>query len=213
MKEFTDKYYELLNTTYAGINLTRINDFEEFENKQIVDSIRPYEEAKIFKDLLDDKKILVDVGFGGGFPILPLANKLPQCKFFGIETRNKKVTTVTKIADELGLKNIKLIHNRLENVNIDMNVVMTLKAVGKVHDFLSKINCKKTIEVYFYKGPNFYELEKDQLIEAKKDWDIIEEIKLNIPGTEERNFIGFRNKRPVKSTNSTNLLVNLSSFN
>lgn len=213
MREFTNKYFELLNSTYSGINLTRINDFDEFENKQIIDSIRPYEEASTFKHLLDSKKVLVDVGFGGGFPILPLAKKLQNFKFFGIETRNKKVITVAKIADELGLKNVKLIHERLENVNIDLDVVMTLKAVGKVYDFLSKINCDKQIHVYFYKGPNFYDLEKEQLIKAQKDWEIVEEIKLNIPGTEERNFIGFRNKKPVKSTNNTNLLVNLSSFN
>lgn len=213
MKEFTKKYYELLNTTYAGINLTRINDYEEFSNKQILDSVKPYEEAKIFRDILDKKKIMVDVGFGGGFPILPMAKKLPSYKFFGIETRNKKVTTVGKIASELGLENVHLIHNRLENVNIDLDVVITLKAVGKVNDFLSKINTNKTIEVYFYKGPNFYDLEKDQIKEALKNWEIIEEIKLNIPGTEERNFIGFRNKSNIKSANSTNTLVNLSSFN
>ncbi len=213
MKEFTKRYYELLNTKYAGINLTRINDYEDFSNKQILDSIKPYEEAKQFKSILDNKKIMVDVGFGGGFPILPMAKLLPSYKFYGIETRNKKVTTVGKIAEELGLNNVKLIHNRLENVNIDLDVVITLKAVGKVHDFLSKINTTKVIEVYFYKGPNFYELEKEQLKKVKKNWDIIEEIKLKIPGTEERNFIGFRNKNDIKSANNTNILVNLSSFN
>lgn len=213
MNEFIKKYFDLLNTTYSGINLTRINTYEEFENKQIIDSIEPYHQSEVFKSLLDSKKILIDVGFGGGFPILPLAKKLPDYKFYGIETRNKKVRTVSKIASELNIKNTCLIHNRLENILIDLDVVMTLKAVGKVNDFLKKINCNGTIEVFFYKGPNFYELESEQLCEAKKNWDMIEELEITIPGTDQRNFIGFRNKKPVKSIDNTNNLVNLSSFN
>lgn len=213
MKKFTEDYYDLLNTTYAGINLTRINDFEEFENKQIIDSIEPYKSSKVFKDILDQKKVLIDVGFGGGFPILPLAKLLPKYKFYGIETRNKKVTTVGKIADELLIENIKLIHQRIENVVIDIDAVITFKAVGKVHDFLEKINTDRFIEVFFYKGPSFYEFEKEQLIEVKKKWDIIEETKLNIPGTDERNFIGFRNKNQIINSKHANQLVKLSSFN
>jgi len=213
MKKFTEDYYNLLNTRYAGINLTRINNFEEFENKQIIDSIEPYKSSKTFKEILDKKKVLIDVGFGGGFPILPLAKLLPEYKFFGIETRNKKVVTVGKIATELEIENTKLIHQRIENVIIDMDTVITFKAVGKVNDFLERINTDRFVEVFFYKGPGFYELENDQLKEAKKKWEIIEETKLIIPGTDERNFIGFRNKNPIINSKHANQLVKLSSFN
>lgn len=213
MDQFTKDYYRLLTEDYVGINLTRIIDFEEFRNKQIEDSIISYKKSTRFKMDLDKCQLMVDVGFGGGFPILPMAKLLPNYKFFGIETRNKKVITVGKIAEELGLKNIHLIHSRVENILFDINTVVTFKAVGKVWDFLSKLSTTKKIQVYFYKGPNFYELEKDQIEIAKKSWNIIEETEFIVPGTDKRYLIGFENKERIISANNVNQLVKLSTFN
>jgi len=212
MEEFSRKYFDLLTTEYAGINLTRINKFQEFMDKQITDSIRPYEQSDVFKNDVDKCGINVDIGFGGGFPILPLAKLLPKNKFIGIETRNKKVTVVGEIASKLELNNVSFLHSRIENVFIDVECVCTLKAVGKVYDFLSKINTNKIITVYFYKGPGFYDLEKDQVKMAKKNWDIVEEIEIDVPGTEKRILIGFRNKNVPCGTKITNQLVKLSSI-
>lgn len=212
MEEFSRKYFELLTTEYAGINLTRINKFQEFMDKQIVDSLSPYEQSEVFRNYVDKLGINVDIGFGGGFPILPLAKLLPKNKFIGIETRNKKVKVVGEIATKLGLKNTKFLHSRIENVLIDIECVCTLKAVGKVNDFLEKINTTKNIVVFFYKGPGFLEIEKDQIELAKKDWDIIESKELDVPNTEKRLIIGFKNKNVLRRTNNTNQLVNLSSI-
>lgn len=212
MEEFSRKYYKLLTEEYKGINLTRINEFNDFKLKQIVDSVKPYEESSIFKNLINKDKIMVDVGFGGGFPIVPMANLLPNIKFVGVETRNKKVKVVTEMAKLLGLKNTKFIHIRLENFFFDKECVVTLKAVGKVNDFLSKISTDKKVSVFFYKGPNFYELEKDQLKQAQTDWDIIEEKEIEVPGTERRILIGFKNKKVLRRTNNIKQLVKLSSI-
>ncbi|MCT4642453.1 MAG: class I SAM-dependent methyltransferase [Bacteriovoracaceae bacterium] len=210
--DFTKKYYDLLTNEFKGINLTRITDFEEFKLKQILDSIKPYEVSTVFKDKLDECKTMVDIGFGGGFPILPMANYLKDYKFYGIETRNKKVNVVGQMASMLDLNNVTLNHNRIENVLIDKNVVCTFKAVGKVNDFLNKINTTKKITVFFYKGPNFYDIEKEQIEMTKEDWNIIEEIEIDIPGTEKRYLIGFENKNVPYGTNGMNQLVKLSTF-
>lgn len=212
MEEFSRKYFELLTTDYSGINLTRINKFQEFMDKQITDSLNPYYQSKVFKHDVDKCGINVDIGFGGGFPILPLAKLLPLNKFIGIETRNKKVTVVGEIASKLGLSNVSFLHSRIENVLIDIECVCTLKAVGKVNDFLSKINTNKKITVYFYKGPGFYDIEEDQIKEAKKNWDIVEEMEIDVPNTEKRILIGFRNKNVPCGTKNTNQLVKLSSI-
>lgn len=212
MEKFSREYYKLLTEEYAGINLTRINEYNEFEAKQIVDSVKPYEESTIFKDLLNSHKLMIDIGFGGGFPILPMANLLPDIQFVGVETRNKKCKVVGVMAEKLGLKNTKFVHSRLENFFIDKECVCTLKAVGKVYDFLSKISTDKIITVFFYKGPNFYELEKDQLEKVKKDWEVIEEREIDVPGTDKRIFIGFRNKNVLHGTFDIKQLVKLSSI-
>jgi 16S rRNA (guanine527-N7)-methyltransferase len=211
VKNFAQNYYDLLTIEFAGINLTRINEYNDFYNKQILDSIEPYNKSEIFKKSVDNSRRVIDIGFGGGFPILPLAHILPECKFLGIETRGKKVKVVEIIANKLELRNVKLIHNRIENVLIDKEVVCTFKAVGKVFDFLNRINTNKRIQVFFYKGPGFYELEADQIELCKKNWKIIEEKSIEIPGTEKRYLIGFENIKVPHGTIDKEL-VKVSSF-
>jgi 16S rRNA (guanine527-N7)-methyltransferase len=202
VKEFTRKYFELLNNEYKGINLTRINDYSEFELKQIKDSVAPTEQSEVFKNSIIKNMLVVDVGFGGGFPVLPLAFTYKEVKFIGVETRAKKVKVVGEISNKLGIKNVNLVHTRIENILIDLPCTITLKAVGKVADFLSKINANQQVQVFFYKGPNFYSLEKEQIDLALEGWDIIEEIEINLPGVDKRYLIGFQNKNLLsKSTN------------
>lgn len=212
MKDFSKNYYDLLTDDYKGINLTRITDFAEFESKQIQDSIIPTESSIVFSNAIKNTDLVIDVGFGGGFPLLPLAYKYSDKNFLGIETRGKKVKVVKEISDKLGLTNVRFLHERIENVLVDCNAVITLKAVGKVYDFLSKINTTKQVKVFFYKGPNFYKLEEDQLAKVKKSWDIIEERKVEIPGTEGRLLIGFENKKVPCGTTSANQLVKVTSI-
>ena len=210
LDKFSKDYFDLLNNEYKGINLTRITDFNDFLNKQIIDSVKPLELSSVFQKSLNENKRLIDVGFGGGFPILPLAKTCEEFDFVGIETRGKKVKVVSEIADVLGLQNVNLIHERIENVFIDVPATVSFKAVGKVWDFLNKINTNQKLQVFFYKGPNFYTIEKEQIEAAKKEWSIIEEIEIDVEGTEKRLLIGFENRNVPRGTKKK--LVNLSSL-
>jgi len=210
MEEFSRAYYELLVGEFSTINLTRIIDYDEFYHKQILDSIEPLNKSEVFKHNLENTKRMIDIGFGGGFPILPMAFLNPDKQFIGIETRRKKADVVGQIAAKLGLNNVKLIHSRIENVLVDLPSICTLKAVGKVHDFLNKINTNQKLQVYFYKGPNFYSIESDQIEASKKQWQIIEERELFVEGTEKRLLVGFENKNVPHGTIKANNLVKLS---
>ena len=201
MKEFSEKYLNLLTGEFAGINLTRITTPEEFYQKQIVDSVLPQTESKVFKN----------VGFGGGFPILPLAFLNPDKKFIGFEARAKKATVVQKIADILGLKNVSLKHQRLETVDFDVDAMITFKGVGKVSDYLPLLRTSKTLYVFFYKGPNFYELEDiEDMIES--NWELIEEKSYDVEGTEGRLLLGFKNRKVLRGTIQTEKIVKFSEF-
>jgi len=209
MKEFSKKYLDLLTGEFAGINLTRITDPEEFYQKQIVDSVLPETESKVFKNALEKTKLLVDVGFGGGFPILPLAFNNPDKNFIGFEARAKKALVVQKIAGYLGLKNVKLKHQRLETVDFDLDTVITFKGVGKVSDYLPLLRTSKTLYVFFYKGPNFYELEDiEDMLET--DWELIEEKAFDVPGTEGRLLLGFKNRKVLRGTIQTEKIIKFS---
>lgn len=204
MKEFAINYLNLLTNEFKGINLTRIESPEEFYNKQILDSILPLEKSKIFSKELAKAGRLLDIGFGGGFPILPLAKVLPDIKFIGIDARSKKVEVVSKISELLGLANVTLKHIRIEEIIIDKPVIVTFKAVGKISDFLPLIKTSEKIIVCFYKGPNVYELEDFESIE--KNWEIIEEISYNLEGTEGRTFLIFKNKNVLRGTINNKLI-------
>jgi 16S rRNA (guanine527-N7)-methyltransferase len=209
MKDFSEKYLNYLKGPLAGLNLTKITDADEFYNKQIYDSVAPFEKSNQFQNAINFTKRVVDVGFGGGFPILPLAHHLPEIKFLGIEARKKKAIAVDQIREHLSIGNAKLLHQRLETINFDVPTVVTLKAVGKVEDMLGMMTCS-TAEVYvfFYKGPNFFELEN--LKNVKKSWELIENIEISIPGTVGRLLVGFKKKNVPRGTKFNKKLVNLS---
>lgn len=189
MKDFSTNLLNLLNGKFASLNLTRINDEEEFYQKQIVDSILPTEHFPEFDEGLRKYQLHLDIGFGGGFPLLPLAKLYPETMFLGFEARRKKADAVREMAADLGLKNVKTFHHRIEDVLIDLPCTISFKAVGKIQEYLKKINSDSPIEVYFYKGPNVHELEsvKEKLGSFRKTLDS----PYNLQGTDGRTFISY----------------------
>ncbi len=159
MREFSKSYLEILNGELASLNLTRITSEEDFYIKQIVDSIYPVQNIKELADIYDSCNTCFDIGFGGGFPLLPLAKIFPEKSFYGLEARRKKADAVRLIAEKLNLQNVKTYHYRIENIVMDKPAVVSLKAVGKIKDFLSKVYSTSEIYVVFYKGPRVDELE------------------------------------------------------
>lgn len=57
---------------------------------------------------------LLDVGTGGGFPLLPIAICCPSIRCTGLDAVGKKVKAVERIAAALELKNVRLIQERTE---------------------------------------------------------------------------------------------------
>lgn len=211
MLDFSIRYLNVLKTKLAGLNLTKILGPDEFYNKQILDSINPYLQSELFKREVRDKKVVVDVGFGGGFPILPLAKLLPEIKFVGVESRRKKVEAVRLLAEELGISNVTLVHSRLEDFLFDRSAVVTLKAVGTVKDYLPLINrTTSDLSVFFYKGPSFLELEGESVTKLAAEWKLLENQQIEVPGTEQRFLVSFKAQNVPRGTLKT--LVKLSDF-
>lgn len=211
MLDFSLRYLNVLKTKLAGLNLTNILDPDEFYHKQILDSINPYLQSELFKSEVQKRGVVVDVGFGGGFPILPLAKLLPEVKFVGVESKRKKVDAVKLIAEELGLTNVQLVHSRLEDFLFDRPATVTFKAVGTVADYLPIIQrTHKDMSVFFYKGPNFMELESQSLPKLEKDWKFLENQEIKVPGTQQRYLVSFSAQNVPRGTSKT--LVKLSDF-
>ncbi|HLT22067.1 MAG TPA: RsmG family class I SAM-dependent methyltransferase [Bacteriovoracaceae bacterium] len=207
MLDFSLQYLHILKTDLAGLNLTNILDEEEFYHKQILDSINPYLQSQAFQREVKEKGIVVDVGFGGGFPILPLAKLLPDVKFVGVETRRKKADAVRLIAEKLGLTNVTLVHSRLEDFYFDRPAVITFKAVGTIMDYLPIINHNSTeTAVFFYKGPSFEEAEGIHLKELNNSWKMHSLEEISVPHTQRRCLAYFK---AVNVPRGTKYLVKL----
>jgi 16S rRNA (guanine527-N7)-methyltransferase len=205
MRDFSDKYLELLATDYSGINLTRILDSDEFYHKQIMDSVLPSNDGK-FREQILGTKLVVDIGFGGGFPILPLAKTFPDVRFIGLEARAKKVQVVTEIAAKLGLGNVGLHHYRVEEVYFDLPCAITLKAVGDIADFLALIQSERDVSVFFYKGPLVDQHE--DLSKVQSQWKLVERREISVPGADGRIILGYKGRNVLRGTKKT--LVKLS---
>jgi 16S rRNA (guanine527-N7)-methyltransferase len=59
---------------------------------------------------------ILDLGTGGGFPLLPLAIVFPNASFTGMDSVKKKMDAVQRIVDTLNLANISLITGRAEEL-------------------------------------------------------------------------------------------------
>jgi 16S rRNA (guanine527-N7)-methyltransferase len=210
LKEFAQKYFDLIFGKYAGLNLTAIEDFDVFYAKQVLDSALPALDETVLKSAILEYQNIVDVGFGGGFPLLVLAKLYPQKRFIGLEARSKKVKAVQDIAQILGLNNVHCYHQRIETLMIDIPCLITFKAVGKAQDFLKMIQTNKKIVVSFYKSKSFENDELPYLKSLSKQWSILGIDEICLDGADKRIIVNFTNKNVPHGTNKT--LVNLSAL-
>jgi len=84
---------------------------------------------------------VLDVGTGGGFPGIPLAILFPETNFHLVDSIGKKLKVVEAVARELGLKNIKTSHARVEKINNKYDFIVS-RAVTKMPDFVKWVKGK-----------------------------------------------------------------------
>jgi 16S rRNA (guanine527-N7)-methyltransferase len=111
-----DTLAHLLIEENKRFNLTRIIDPNQIGTRHFLDSLAA---LSLLDDLAHKKPALtvVDIGSGAGFPVLPLAIVRPDWKFTSIEATGKKANFQKKVIDELGLKNVIVVHGRAEELS------------------------------------------------------------------------------------------------
>ena len=126
------EYTKAFLTENAKVNLISKNDEKYLFEKHIYDSLG----IKLFfeKYKIKTAKIL-DIGCGGGFPCVPMAIEYPNLNIIGIDSIGKKIQAVNNIKNALGLKNLTLIYDRVENIKNEKYDIIVSRAVSN----LSKI--------------------------------------------------------------------------
>jgi 16S rRNA (guanine527-N7)-methyltransferase len=118
------------------INVVSRKDIDELYMRHVLHSLGIAAFHK-FEDGLN----LLDVGPGGGFPGVPLAIMFPNCDFTLVDSIGKKLKVVNAVVDELGLTNVKTIHNRVEKVDDRFDFVVS-RAVTQMPEFVSWVKNK-----------------------------------------------------------------------
>ena len=126
---------------------SRSSEQEVFE-KDVLDS---YPITKF----IDNKKTILDLGSGGGFPGLVIAIIKPNNNVYLLESNQKKAYFLRKIIDELDIKNGIVINENITKRNslgtFDIITARAFAKIGKIIE-LTRNNLKKETEYLLLKG-------------------------------------------------------------
>lgn len=104
-------YAKMLLEYNKKFNLTAITKQEDIYLKHFYDSLTITKEI----DLDQELKVL-DIGTGAGFPGIVLKIFFPKLDLILLDSNNKKISFLNEVIKELGLKKIKCIHGRAEEL-------------------------------------------------------------------------------------------------
>lgn len=112
------------------INLISRKDFEHLYERHILHSLGIAMVVQFKKGTR-----IVDVGTGGGFPLVPLAIMFPHATFHGIDGIGKKITAVKGVVEGLGITNCTAEQVRSTEHRGDYNVIVS-RAVTTLPEFI-----------------------------------------------------------------------------
>lgn len=172
------------------VNVTAITDEKMFIVKHFIDSLT-------VNRFVEDKKSIIDIGTGAGFPGIPLKIVNPNLKVTLIDSVNKKLNVIRDISEKIKLNNLQIIHTRAEDLAIkdeyrEKYDVATTRAVSNLSTILEYMLPFVKVGGYAVcmKGPNY----KEELDDARNaitilggEYKFIET--LNIDEDLERNII------------------------
>ena len=130
-------YAEIMREWNPKVNLISRKNIEEFEVRHLAHCLT----VTTFLKLMNRTTVL-DVGTGGGLPGIPMAICYPQANFTLIDSIGKKIAVVSDITERLGLRNVKVIRGRVEELptkrTYDFVTGRAVTAIPKFHEWVRK---------------------------------------------------------------------------
>ena len=162
-----ENFVDLLTQWNQKMNLISKNSLSDVWTRHVLDSIQ------LSSYFSDKDNLIIDIGSGSGFPgivsAIVLQEKNPQAKVVLVESITKKTLYLNSVSAELGLKNVTVINDRVENTVFKNADVITARAVASLDVLLkyaAKIGGKQT-KFLLLKGKSYVSEEN----QAKEHWN------------------------------------------
>ena len=178
------RYNEELIYWNSKVNLISRKDEENVLERHFLHSLSVLKYGKLNRNAK-----CLDIGTGGGLPGIPLAIAREDLSFTLIDSISKKIKITEMLAKHTGLRNIKVINSRVEDLlndkkNLGYFDYIFSRAVGKI-DLVISLSyklLKPNGKYIFYKGGN---LNAEKRYAQKRFPNLItEEIRIDLFGTE-----------------------------
>lgn len=128
-------YLALLAKWNKVYNLTAVREPESMLRLHLLDSLAALPPLRRHTQAQATR--VLDVGSGGGLPGAAFAIAAPELSITCVDTVAKKARFITQVGAELGLKNLRAEHARVEELQAAPFPVITSRAFASLVDFVS----------------------------------------------------------------------------
>ena len=139
----------------SKINVVSRKDIDKLQLHHVLHSLAITKFAQM-GELFKPGTRIMDVGTGGGFPGIPLAIMFPEVDFLLVDSIGKKIKVVTEVANALGLKNVRAVKARAEEINEQFDFIVS-RAVTDLGNFLPWVKGKYGKGIIYLKGGDLNE--------------------------------------------------------
>ena len=123
-------YIDLLEKWNVAYNLTAVRDVSQMVSVHLLDSL------SILPFVSTQAHSVLDVGSGGGLPGVPLAIMRSDLAVTLIDSHSKKTAFLQQAVIELGLNNVQVITDRVENIKEFQYDIIVSRAFAELGDFV-----------------------------------------------------------------------------
>jgi 16S rRNA (guanine(527)-N(7))-methyltransferase RsmG len=128
------EYTALIRRWNKSLHLVSEGDLDQIEDIHIVDA---FSLATYIRKFANPESGILDIGSGGGFPIIPLKCLLPDLPCTLLERNEGKVGFLHRVVARLELTDIEVVHGAFpESVNTVTASVITARAVERPEKFV-----------------------------------------------------------------------------
>ncbi|PID34111.1 MAG: 16S rRNA (guanine(527)-N(7))-methyltransferase RsmG [Thiotrichales bacterium] len=172
-QEQLQQYLQLLQRWNKVYNLTAVRDPKQMLPLHLWDSL------SVARLVQGDS--CLDVGSGAGLPGIPLAVLYPERQFTLLDTNGKKTRFIQQAVLELGLKNVQVVQQRVEQWRSDSKFAAIIsRAFASLADFVtvSAAHLQDNGVLYAMKG----RYPDSEIAELPKGWVLARSHVLDVPG-------------------------------